>query len=105
MKVKVSDDVFERIEEENLREAQNLINKGMADKAENLGVITLIKGGIMTQLNLTGKAIWDVLKVKNSIEEIASLISKEFEVDFDTCLEDVKIFIQDLVDKGFVVYE
>ncbi len=105
MKVRVSDDVFERIEEENLKEAQDLINKGMADKAENLGVITLIKGGIMTQLNLTGKAIWDVLKMKNSIEEIASLISKEFEVDFDTCLEDVKVFIQDLVDKGFVVYE
>lgn len=105
MKIKITDDIFERVEDENLKMAEEGLSKGMYEEVENLGVLTLIKGGIMTQLNYMGKIIWDAIKNSNTIEDICFKISKDFQVDYDECYCDVKDFIQDLVEKGFIIYE
>lgn len=105
MKLKIPDDIFERVEEENLKQAQECIEKGMFEEAENIGVLTLIKSGIMTQLNPMGKIIWDNLKTLNTIESIAQKVSKEFDINFEECYRDIECFIQDLIKKGFITYE
>ncbi|MCX7991023.1 MAG: PqqD family peptide modification chaperone [Proteobacteria bacterium] len=105
MTVKISDDVFERVEEENLRQAEEALSKGIYEVAENLGVLTLIKAGLMTQLNIMGYHIWNKIKEPKTISQLAEEISKDFDVPYETALEDVKIFLKDLIDSGFIIYE
>jgi GeoRSP system PqqD family protein len=105
MKLKIPEDIFERVEEENLKKAEDCIKKGMFEEAENIGVITLIRSGIMTQLNPMGKIIWDNIKTIDNIEEIAKKISDEYEINYYECLNDIKNFIEDLKEKGFITYE
>ena len=105
MKFKIPDDIFERVEEENLKIAEECIKKGMFEEAENIGVLTLIKSGIMTQLNPMGKVIWDNLKTLNTIESLAQKVSKEFDINFEECYKDIECFIKELIEKGFIIYE
>lgn len=105
MKIKIPEDIFERVEEENLKKAQECIEKGMLEEAENIGVLTIIRSGTMTQLNFMGKIIWDNLKNLNTVEDVAGKISKEFDINYDECFKDIKFFIEDLTDKGFLTYE
>lgn len=105
MKIKIPDDIFERIEEENFKEAQAYIEKGLFEKAEDIGVVTLIRSGIMTQLNPMGKIIWDNLKSLNTITAVAQKISAEFDISYDQCFNDIKIFVEELVEKGFLINE
>ncbi|MCX7770635.1 MAG: PqqD family peptide modification chaperone [Proteobacteria bacterium] len=104
-KIKIPEDIFERIEEENLKKAEELISKGLYEEAEDIGVMTLIRSGIMTQLNPMGKIIWDNLRTINTLNDLVEKISKEFNIDYESCFRDIKIFIDDLIDKGFIVYE
>lgn len=103
-KVSIANDVFERVEEEALKKVEDALNKGMFEEAENMGVLTLIKGGIMTQLNLMGRVIWDNFKTPITIEEVAKKISGEYKIDYDKCLIDIRDFVKDLISKGFLVY-
>lgn len=105
MTVRISEDVFERLEEVNLKQAEEALAKGMFEVAENLGVLTLIKSGLMTQLNIMGYHIWNKIKEPKTVPQLAEEISKDFEVPYETALEDVKVFLKDLIDSGFVIYE
>lgn len=102
MKFSISEEVFERVEEENLSQAKQALSKGMYEEAEALGVLTLIKAGIMTQLNLMGMEIWNKLRQSATIEEVAKNISEEYGVSYDECFGDVNEFVQDLLEKGFL---
>ncbi len=103
--VRKSDDVFERVEEEMLKQAEEALSKGMIEESENIGVLTLIKAGVMTQLNLMGYHIWNKITGSVTIKELAEEVSKDFDVPFEEALEDLKIFIKDLIDNGFLNYE
>lgn len=105
MTVRISEDVFERVEEDNLKQAEEALAKGMFEVAENLGVLTLIKSGLMTQLNIMGYHIWNKIKEPKTVLQLAEEISKDFAVPYETALEDVKVFLKDLIDSGFVIYE
>lgn len=105
MTVKIADDVFERVEEDNLKSAEEAISKGMIEEAENIGVLTLIKSGLMTQLNIMGYHIWNKIKEPKTVPQLADEISKDFDVPYEVALEDVKVFLKDLIDNGFLIYE
>lgn len=105
MKINIPEDIFERVEEDNIKTAQECIEKGMIEEAENIGVLTIIRSGTMTQLNPMGKIIWDNIKELKTIEAIAEKISKEFNINYGECLKDIKVFIEDLIEKGFLIYE
>lgn len=103
--IRISDDVFERIEDDNLRQAEDALAKGLFDVAENLGVLTLIKAGLMTQLNIMGYHIWNKIKEPKTLSQLAEEISKDFEIPYETAFSDIVDFLKDLVDSGFVIYE
>jgi|GEM_PF-5506824 len=105
MKFSIADDVFERVEEESLTQAKDALSKGLYEEAEAIGVVTLIKAGIMTQLNLMGMDIWDKLRTPITVEEISRMISSEYGISYDECFCDVNEFVQDLFEKGFLKNE
>lgn len=105
MKLVISEDVFERVEEDSFSKAKDAISKGMYEEAESIGVLTLIRAGIMTQLNLMGMNIWNMLKEPLSVEELAEKIGKEYDISFEACFEDVNLFVKDLLEQGFLKYE
>lgn len=105
MKITISPDVFERIEEDSLRQAEEAVGKGTFEAAEGIGVLTLIKAGVMTQLNLMGMNIWNKLKTPRTLDELAEEIGREFEAPCDECRRDVQEFVDDLAAKGFLIYE
>lgn len=105
MKYSISEEVFERLEEENLKQAKEAISKGLYEEAESIGVLTLIKAGLMTQLNLMGQEIWEKLRTPKSIDELSLLISKDYGIPAEECCKDIEEFVTDLFDKGFLKYE
>lgn len=102
MKFLIADDVFERIEEENLKLAKDALSKGSVSEAEGIGVLTLIKAGIMTQLNLMGLELWEHLKTPKSVDELAKIVSKVYQISEEECSKDIEDFVLDLYNKGFL---
>lgn len=105
MKYRIADEVFERIEEESLNQAKNAVSKGMYEEAEAIGVLTLIKNGLMTQLNLMGLEIWKKLRTPKSIDELTDMVSKDYGISAEECCKDIEEFVSDLVEKGFLKHE
>lgn len=56
---------------------------------------------VLSTFNNTGTFIFERLKRKNSIEDIAKDLIKEFNVTQKTAEKDVKNFIEMLINKGF----
>ena len=56
----------------------------------------------MITLNETGAFIWKGVEDGKSIEEIAEAISQEYEIDFQTALNDTKGIIAKMLEAGVV---
>lgn len=54
-------------------------------------------------LNGTGSIIWSYILKNISSEDFSLLISKKFNIDIDKVKNDSKLFIQDMINKGFLV--
>lgn len=56
------------------------------------------------EINQTGMFLWEKLKTKKTIEDLALLLKAEIvdDVDYQIILSDVNEFINALVEKGFV---
>ncbi len=59
-------------------------------------------GRMLRGLNETGARVWELIDGRRSVEEIASVISDEFEVDGVTAQADVTAFITMLERRGLV---
>ena len=59
-------------------------------------------GRILRGLNETGARVWDLIDGRRCVEEIARVISDEFEVDGATAQADVTAFITMLAGRGLV---
>jgi len=51
-------------------------------------------------LNEVGSVVWDYLGKRRSLEEVATRVSSEFEVDKDRALSDAEPFVRGLVAAG-----
>ena len=90
--------------EEGMRElARERASKGEA--YEDLGVLTLMDGGTLHQLNLVGAEIWTRINSVNTLEKIAGEVAALFDADPETMEEDVEEFLRDLGEKGWVILE
>lgn len=49
-----------------------------------------------------GPRIWELLESPRTVEQITAAIVEEFEVEADTCREDMLGFIRQLLDMGLV---
>jgi hypothetical protein len=65
-------------------------------------VILSFKDGIYYGLNPVGAFIWDIIQKPTRVEEIRDAILKEFDVDEEVCMEDLKDIIRELLDKCLI---
>ena len=49
-----------------------------------------------------GPRVWELLESPRTVEQISAAIVDEFEVEADTCREDILGFIRQLLDMGLV---
>ncbi|MBO4338328.1 MAG: PqqD family protein [Clostridia bacterium] len=66
-----------------------------------IGATALSFRGMLT-LNEIGAFVWKALETDNTPEKIAEEIVKEYEVDFETALNDVNAFVDKLREKDFI---
>lgn len=69
---------------------------------EDLGVLTLMVGGTIHQLNLVGAEIWTRINGVNTVEKIAAEIADLFDADPEGVAEDVAAFIADAAGRGWI---
>ena len=69
---------------------------------EDLGVLTLMVGGTIHQLNLVGAEIWTRINGINTLEKIAAEIAVLFDADPTDIEADVAEFLAGIADKGWV---
>ena len=69
---------------------------------EGEAVILSLDTKVLRGLNPVGSRVWELIDGQRSVEEIAGLIVKEFEVECTQADEDVRGFVQELLDKGLV---
>jgi pyrroloquinoline quinone biosynthesis protein D len=94
-------DVMWREEAEALAEAQAALDRG--DDAGEIGTSLLFCGGTMLVLNLLGTEIWQVCDGR-SIDDIVAVLLPQIEVEEETLRTDVRAFLDELAEKGFITY-
>jgi len=72
------------------------------EEYEDVGVLTLVLGETINQLNLVGAEIWTRLNGINTAEKIAAEIATLFQADPEEMHADVMAFLTDLEGKGWV---
>ena len=58
--------------------------------------------GIYFSLNEVGARVWELIEEPSSVQSICDRIVEEFEVDMQTCCDDILKVVSDLVERGLV---
>jgi DNA-directed RNA polymerase delta subunit len=66
-------------------------------------VMMSIQQGEYYGLGNTGSFIWDNIENQIKIEDLINLITQEFNVNKERCLNDIMPFLTDLVEKGLII--
>jgi hypothetical protein len=69
---------------------------------EGEAVILSMDSKVLRGLNPVGSRIWELIDGQRSLEEIIGTIVQEFDVTPTTAAQDVRAFIQELLDRGLV---
>jgi hypothetical protein len=78
-----------------------LENVGGQDLLIPLGSRVLDMNG-MVVLNSTGSYIWELLAEEHSLEELVAAVVKQFDVGADRAGADVRSFVHDLAQRGWI---
>ena len=92
-----------RIEKRRQSEALDALEAGR--EVDELGTVTLIQAGMMHQLNLVGGLVWERCDGQHTVEDIVDDLANEFDVERGVLNNDVEIFINDLLQKGWLIDE
>lgn len=65
-------------------------------------VMMSIQQGEYYGLGKTGSFIWDRIENQIKIEDLVVLITQEFNINKEQCLNDILPFLNDLVEKGLI---
>lgn len=88
-----------RREEQVLQELEN------GGDVEDRGTVILLLSGMMHQLNLLGGMIWNLCDGNRNEEQIVDLLLEEFDVEREVLAADVNEFIQDLLQREWLIYD
>jgi len=69
---------------------------------EGEAVILSMENKVLRGLNPVGSRIWELIDGQRSLEEITGSIVQEFDVTPADAAQDVRAFIQELLDRGLV---
>jgi hypothetical protein len=72
------------------------------DLSETETVMLDIERGTYFGVQEVGKVIWDQLESPTTVEDICTHLTAEFEVDADTCREQVDAFLVDLLEHRLI---
>jgi len=73
--------------------------------ASKLGEETVILGideSMYYGLDEIGAQVWDLLQEPTTIDDICTHLMKKYEVDRETCVEDVTALVQELIEHNLV---
>jgi GeoRSP system PqqD family protein len=102
LKIFRNPDIMWREETGYREQALEGLEKG--DDVEDVGTSVLYLGGTVLSLNILGTEIWKLCDGRTVDEIVASLL-QSFEVEPDVLEKDVRSFLQELKEKGFIHYE
>lgn len=102
MKVFRNPDVLWREEEDSRAEAEAGMAKG--EDVTEVGTSVLFADGTMLTLNVLGTEVWKRCDGR-SLDDMVSDLAGQFEVEPAVLLQDVKEFLAELAEKGYVRYE
>ena len=57
----------------------------------------------MITINVTGKFLWDLLENEQTLESLAQALVKEYEIDMELALKDVKTFLEPILPTGAII--
>ncbi len=69
---------------------------------EGEAVLLSMDTKVLRGLNPVGSRIWELIDGQRSLEEITGVIVQEFEVAPGVAVQDVRAFVQELLDRGLV---
>lgn len=73
-----------------------------APVGEDEAVMMSVSAGKYFGLNAVGVRIWELLDTPKSVEQLCDQIHQEFEVDRQTCVDEVVKFSSSMLDNGIV---
>ena len=96
-------DIVWRVEKQ--REAAVLKALEAGSDPGDQGTVLLIVSGTMHQLNLIGGTIWQSVDGSRSEKQLVDLLAAEYDVDRSELDADVCLFIEDLIQRGWLIYD
>ncbi len=101
-KIHHNPDVMWREEDNALTETRQALDRG--DDVEEVGTSVLFCGGTMLALNYLGTEVWKLCDGR-SLDDIVAELLPQFDVEEDVLRADVRAFLDELTQKGFITYE
>lgn len=101
--LKKNPDIVWRVEKQREAEVAKALEAG-SDPGEQ-GTVLLIVSGTMHQLNMVGGTIWQLVDGSRSKEQIVDQLAAEYDVERSELEEDVISFVEDLVQRGWLINE
>lgn len=102
MKLHRNPDIIWRRERRRTQKVEEALASG-EDVSED-GVVTLIRAGMMHQLNLVGGRIWELCDGTKSTVEVVEALCSEYEAPPEEVAPDVEGFVADLLEKGWLTH-
>ena len=84
------------------REAEVLSAMESGEETEDHGTVILVVSGTMHQLNYVGGAIWQLCDGTRSLDDVVDQLLTEFDVSREELNDDVKGFVDDLLERGWL---
>ena len=87
-----------------LREAKsfNVADDILMSQIENEAILLHVSTGTYYNLNESSIPFWEALQNKQPLEPVVQQIINEYEVEASQVLEDLQIFLQDLLEFGII---
>ncbi len=96
-------DIVWRVEKR--REAEIVKALEAGEDVSDKGSVILIISGMMHQLNLVGGKIWSLCDGQRSLSDVVDALAEEFTVERQELIEDVNVFVDDLLKRGWLKYD
>ena len=74
------------------------------EEVDDQGTVLLVVSGTMHQLNLIGGMIWGLCDEERNVADIMEQLAGEFAVDRSELEDDVREFLDDLLQRGWLTY-
>ena len=94
-------DIVWRVEKRRQSEVLAALEAG--EDADDSGTVILLLSGMMHQLNLVGGLIWQQCDGDKTIDDIVRSLGEEFAVDHAEVTADVREFVADLAERGWLI--